>query len=220
MQKILAGTGLILSPLVGLAAGTAMGFLGRQGPGDGWVLAHILFIISFTLLIPAIIGLRSLLGTQEASSKEIVADTGILLAIIGILALLAQMVIDLAVGFLAADKAEMSTLFRTIRAVAGMELAFYSLGPVLLYIGVVLFIGLLAYVHKVSVWIAVLIIVGNIFIAVGTIGGTYIDAIGSVAPIFSLGGMICLSIGLFPLGWNMLFKKRVFVDRNKLVQTA
>jgi hypothetical protein len=219
MQRILAGISLMLSPLVGLAAGTAMGFLGRQGPGDGWVFSHLLFIISFVLLIPAISGLRSLLRVQS-SSQEIVADAGITIAIPGILALLGQMTIDLAVGFLATNKAEMSTMFQTIRAVPGMELTFYSLGPVLLYAGIVLFVGLLAYLRKIPMWIAGFTLAGNIFIAIGTIGGTYIDAIGSIAPVFSLGGMVSLCIGLFPLGWNMLIKKEAFTNTGKLVQVA
>ena len=81
---------------------------------DRWYLAHLLSLIGFALLVPAILGLTQLVGQRRAA----LADLGGTLALLGVLAATGLLSID---GFgvwqmaqPAADRAEMAALLDRI----------------------------------------------------------------------------------------------------------
>jgi hypothetical protein len=81
---------------------------------DRWYLAHLLSLIGFALLVPAILGLIQLVGQRRAA----LADLGGTLALLGVLAASGLLSID---GFgvwqmaqPAADRAEMAALLDRI----------------------------------------------------------------------------------------------------------
>src|SRR5688500_16644780 len=96
--KTIVGISTIAGPL-GFVLGWAI-LIQRagQGPDSGWFLSHALLLSGVALLLPTIVGLRSLLNHQSAR----LADTGMGLALLGVLALVGQFAIDLAVGQLSA----------------------------------------------------------------------------------------------------------------------
>jgi GNAT superfamily N-acetyltransferase len=87
---------------------------------DRWYLAHLLSLIGFALLVPAILGLTQLVGQRRAA----LADLGGALALLGILAITGLLSLD---GFgvwqmaqPAADRAEMAALLDRILTSPGV----------------------------------------------------------------------------------------------------
>lgn len=129
----LAASSLIVAPLVLLAGellhppfelDSARQLAVVAANPDRWYLAHLLSLIGFALLVPAILGLTQLVGQRRAA----LADLGGTLALLGMLAVTGLLSID---GFgvwqmaqPAADRAEMATLLDRILTSPGV-LALY-----------------------------------------------------------------------------------------------
>jgi hypothetical protein len=89
------------------------------------------------------------------------------LALGGLLLLVGQITIDITVGLLASTPGEMEQMFGKIRAIPGMEYAFYSIGPSLFFLGFFLLILLLARFRVLTLWSAGVAGAGIIFGVVG-----------------------------------------------------
>jgi len=158
-----------------------------QGPDFGWFFSHALLLSGVVLLVPAILGLRHLLGHHAASW----ADVGTGLAILGVLAHTGQYAIDLVVGHLAFDQAEMSALFIRISEAPGITIPFQLAGPSALYVGLlILLIGLFSS-RIIPSWAAAVVALG--IIAVGA--GAALDS-----GLVTLLGFLGLWVGLVPVG--------------------
>jgi hypothetical protein len=131
-QRLAAGS-LIAAPLV-LLAGELLHPPLQRDPArqlamvaanpDRWYLAHLLSLIGFALLVPAILGLTQLVGQRRAA----LADLGGTLALLGVLAATGLLSIDGSgvwqMAQPAADRAEMAALLDRILTSPGM-LALY-----------------------------------------------------------------------------------------------
>lgn len=86
------------------------------------------------------------------------------MAFAGLLAAVGQTGIDLYVGARAADKAEQIRLFDQIQNHPGVVPAFYAVGPLLFYVGLLALLVTLAAgrARRISVWSPVLVLVGTV----------------------------------------------------------
>jgi hypothetical protein len=160
-RKLTTGLNLILAPLVYLAGQYLLSRWEGQEPDAIWFLSHTLLLIGATLFIPAITRLTNYL----ADRSPILTSLGGILAFFGALALIGQFAIDLAVGQIAANQAEMTVAFQSIRAAPAISLVFYTLAPICLFIGLLLIILLLATARLIPLWIGMLALLG--FIGIG-----------------------------------------------------
>ncbi|MFC7549623.1 hypothetical protein [Plantactinospora sp. GCM10030261] len=157
----LPAAGLVAAPLVWLAGWVVMRLGGSAGPNIGWDVAHALWIVSFVLFGAAAYGLYRMAGSSSTGRVALAV------AFTGAATLVVQMVIDLAVGWRAADKAAMSDRYDEVFAVPGVELVFFMIGPMLLFAGLLALVVVAAARHTVPVWRVLLVVTGIGLMAAG-----------------------------------------------------
>ena len=194
MRTFLIGTSLLVAPFGQIAAEI---ILVAQGSNQGWGLAHLLMLGSLFLYVGVILGASQLLGIHKGL-WGVLGDGATVLALVGLLLLVSQITIDITVGLLAKTPGEMEHMFGIIRAIPGMEYAFYSIGPLLFFLGFFLLILLLARFRVLALWSAGVAGAGIIFGVVGM--GLNVLPSYLIVPL-SLGS---IWIGFLPIAWKML----------------
>ncbi|MFJ8163668.1 hypothetical protein ACIRBY_22460 [Streptomyces sp. NPDC096136] len=131
-----------------------------HGPGPAWTVGH-LFLTAGVLLFGAVfLGLRRLVAPAgRAGRVGAWMATGLGLA--GVAAVVAQAVIDLAVGFRSADREGMNRLFEQVQSRPGVEPVVYSVGPMLFYVGLLWIVTQLAVRRRTGVWRPVAVLAGT-----------------------------------------------------------
>jgi hypothetical protein len=152
---------------------------GHYGPGGAWQAAHIVDLVGLVLFVPAVLGLGRALG-DTAGRRLVVAGT-----LVGVAASAVQITVDIVAGLRAADKVDMNAITGRFSSLPGAELAFYQVGPQLLYVGLFVLAIMLARAGALPWWSAVLVLIGVAAPAVS------LDLI----PI----GAVCLFVALAPL---------------------
>jgi hypothetical protein len=192
MRTFIIGTGLLVAPFGQIAAEIIL-----AGSNQGWVPAHLLMLGSLYCYVAVILGASQLLGRHKGL-WGVLGDGAPVLALVGLLLLVSQITIDITVGLLASTPSEMEHLFGTIRAIPGMEYAFYSIGPALFFLGLFLLILLLARFRVLAFWSASVAAAG---IIVGVVGmGLNVLPSALLVPL-SLGS---IWIGFLPIAWKLL----------------
>jgi hypothetical protein len=133
---------------------------GRYGPGPDWQAAHIVFLVGLGLFVPAVLALGRALPDTRLRRITVVGT------LVGVAASLAQIGIDIVAGALAQDKAGMNSITDRVGALPGAQLAFYQVGPQLMYVGLVVLAVLLARARVMPWWRAGLVLVGVVLPAV------------------------------------------------------
>lgn len=134
---LMAGYGLVR------AAGRAMG---DYGPGVWWSLAHVLFLAGVLAFVPVFLGLRMPDGVRGGRRVAVRAAAGA--GLLGAAAVAVQAVIDLVVGFVAADDRAMSDMFEKVQDVPGVMPVVYTAVPMLFWLGLLALVTLLAFFRR------------------------------------------------------------------------
>ena len=194
MRNFIIGTGLLLAPFGQIAAEI---ILAAPGSNQGWVPAHLLMLGSLFCYVAVILGANQLLGIHKGL-WGVFGDGATALALVGLLLLVSQITIDITVGLLVSTPGEMEQMFGKIRAIPGMEYAFYSIGPLLFFLGFFLLILLLARFRVLALWSAGVAGAGIIF----GVAGMGLNVLPSplLVPL-SLGS---IWIGFLPITWKVL----------------
>ncbi|MBF9128693.1 hypothetical protein I0C86_06775, partial [Plantactinospora sp. S1510] len=147
-------TAFITAPLLTLAYGVIRildGLDGSRGPGIAWTVGHLAFIAALALFVSTFWQMRDLAARSRTATALAAIGTA------GIAVLVIQFGIDLVVGFISTDRAEMATHFERIQSVPGVSLAIYDGGPFLFYLAQLAIVVLLAVTRRVKVWTPVLV---------------------------------------------------------------
>lgn len=114
------------------------GLDGSYGPGFAWTLGHIMFLFAFVLFGFVIVQLN--LRTKNRNSfQKFVTWLAIIISMTGVLAFIRVAIIDIIVGFRAADHAAMTTISRKLNSYPSTSLApLYNLGPILFQLGLII----------------------------------------------------------------------------------
>lgn len=194
MRTFLIGTGLLVAPFGQIAAEIT---LAVPGSNQGWVPAHLLMLGSLFCYVAVILGASQLLGMHKGL-WGVLGDGATTLAFVGLLLLVSQITIDITVGLLASTPGEMEHMFGIIRAIPGMDYAFYSIGPSLFFLGFFLLILLLARFRVLAFWSAGVAVAGIIF----GVAGMGLNVLPSFLLVpLSLGS---IWIGFLPTAWKLL----------------
>ncbi|WP_244211177.1 hypothetical protein [Amycolatopsis kentuckyensis] len=129
------------------------GLDGSRGPGFAWTTGHLFFLAGLVFFVQAFRTMWTLAGRTRP------ATAGFAAGIAGALAVGVQFGIDIVVGFRSADRAGMDASFTRIQNTPGVEAAFYSYGPMLFFVGMVVLVTLLAVGRRVPWWAPVLVLV-------------------------------------------------------------
>jgi hypothetical protein len=130
------------------------GLDGSHGPGLAWTAGHLAFLAALALFVPLVLELA-----RRASNRRAAAGVAAF-ALLGVAAAVVQFGIDLVVGFVAADRAEMGTLFDRIQQVPGVLPAVYTVGPTFFYVGLVALVVMEAVAGRIGWWSPALVVLG------------------------------------------------------------
>jgi hypothetical protein len=149
----------LAAPLLVFAYGVIRifdGFDGSRGPGLAWTTGHLAFLGALVAFVVVVVHLRRLAGRDRLSTVAVVVASA------GAFALFAQFVVDVVVGFMAADHAEMAVIASDISDNRLVSLVCYDVGPYLFYVGLLALVAQLALTRRVAWWAATLILVSQL----------------------------------------------------------
>ncbi|MFF9506246.1 hypothetical protein ACF1BU_02415 [Streptomyces sp. NPDC014724] len=183
-----AGTALLAGPalMAGYGAVRLVGrAVGDYGPGVWWTVAHLLFLAGVLAFVPVFLGLRRLAG--ERGGKRVAAEAAAWAGLLGAAAVAVQALIDLGVGFVAADERAMSDLFAKVQDVPGVMPLVYTVVPLLFWVALLGLVALLAVFRRdvVRPWAPALVLAGTVLMAVS------LDLLPA--------GALCIGLALFPV---------------------
>jgi hypothetical protein len=155
---------LVGAPTGWFAGWAIMRLSGQDGPGAAWTIAHFVWIAALMLFGTAAIVIHRLVTkprSQAVGPVSLIASrAGAFLAVGGAVALIAQMIIDLTVGFV-------SSRYQSVFNVPGVELVIYQIAPGALFVGLVGLAAAAATQHRVVTSAAVLMVAGTVTSALG-----------------------------------------------------
>ncbi|QFY05380.1 hypothetical protein GBF35_00595 [Nonomuraea phyllanthi] len=149
----------VAAPLLMLAYGIIR-LVGRMdgvyGPGLDWQAAHLANLAGLILFVPLVLAIRRLLAPGW------VREAVVVVSLVGAATSIVQFVADIVEGLLAADKAGMRELSAQFHSMPGVDLAFYQVGPQLLYIGMIALTAMLARERTLPWWSVAVVLVSSL----------------------------------------------------------
>jgi hypothetical protein len=191
-RQIVGGACVIAAPLLQVAGWILLAQAEGEGPTLGWAVSHGLLFAAVVLLIPASLAFRHLLRGRVGEGWR---DLGPALVVVGALATAGNFTIDLVAWQLAATQAEMNTLFTRVRSSLPLAVAFYSVGPGLLPLGMLVQLLSLVRARVVARWLPALAALGVVIVAVGQTSGSDTAVVA---------GYVVVLLGLAPIGWRIM----------------
>ncbi|MFJ3950792.1 hypothetical protein ACIPXV_12165 [Streptomyces libani] len=152
----------------------------ERGPGPAWTTGHLAFLAALILFVPVFLELRRLAG------HGLFATATAVVGLVGAVCSMAQISVDIVIGALAADHEAMRRMFADVQSVPGVTPVVYTVGPVLLYLGLLIMFCQLALTRAVPVWRAVAVVLAVLVSLLG------LDALPAV------GLLLCTGLAPFP----------------------
>ncbi|WP_433237797.1 hypothetical protein ACQPYK_29610 [Streptosporangium sp. CA-135522] len=194
--KRIAGWSLILAPAGQLGGWTFMRFGGNEGVEPWSTIAHSVWLIGFVLLAIACVELFRRVRSRGAG--QILARVSLAVALISVTASIAEMVVDLYVGFATDNHAQWEVLDQQIRSIPAAEAILYGFGTQLVYLGFLVLIIQLAVLKRISRTTLTLILATLVlFISYEVLDGPGRQVLMPFA-------VLCMWLALAPLGWRLL----------------
>jgi hypothetical protein len=137
------------------------GLDGERGPGPAWTIGHLAFLAGLVLFVRVFLELRRLAGRGAFATGTAVV------ALVGVACTVVQISVDLVVGALAADHDAMGEMFADVQALPGVTIAVYTVGPVLLFVGLLVLSCHLAVIRAVPAWRAAVVALGVLIAPLG-----------------------------------------------------
>ncbi|MEU8886293.1 hypothetical protein [Streptomyces sp. NPDC048442] len=158
----LTRTALVAGPLA-LAAYGLIRLLSERGvPSAGWSAGHLAMLAGVLLFIPVLLHLRR----AAPAARRIPAAAALAVGMLGLVATAAQAVIDLAAGFMAADRPAMVEIFQQVQDVPGVEPVVYGVVPPLFFLGLIALAALAALPPRTKLFMVAALILGTVLMAV------------------------------------------------------
>ncbi|MGW6707278.1 hypothetical protein ACWGDE_20630 [Streptomyces sp. NPDC054956] len=129
------------------------GLDGSRGPGFAWSAGHLCFLAALVFFVRGFATMRDLAGANRLAAVGLWTGTA------GAVAVAGQFAMDLAVGFLSADRGAMDVLFTRVQDIPGVLPVFYDFGPLLFFVGQLILVSQLAARRVLKVWAPVLVLV-------------------------------------------------------------
>jgi hypothetical protein len=191
-----AGWSLILAPLGQIGGWTFMRLGGNEGVEPQTTIAHSVWLIGFVLLAIACVELYRRVRSRGA--VQILARVSLAVALISVTASIAEMLVDLYVGFTTDSRAQAKVLFQQIRSIPAAEPILYGFGTQLVYLGILVLIIQLAVLRRISTTTLTLVLATlALFTGYEVLDGPGRQALMPFA-------VLCMWLALAPLGWRLL----------------
>ncbi|WP_330333360.1 hypothetical protein OHS33_29020 [Streptomyces sp. NBC_00536] len=159
-RTALTRAAFVAAPLCMLAYGAIRLSAPDHEPDLAWTSGH-LFLMTGVLLFGAVfLGLRRLVEPATTAGRTS-ANVATGLGLAGTLAVTAQAVIDLVVGFRSADRPEMNRLFEQVQSHPGVMPLVYTVVPMFLYLGLIWIVVQLTVQRRIAAWRPVAVVLGT-----------------------------------------------------------
>ncbi|SHN74712.1 hypothetical protein [Cryptosporangium aurantiacum] len=132
------------------------GLDGSHGPGPAWTIGHLLFLAALVGFGAVTLDLRRRIGSLPALLTTVAVG-------LGLLAFAKVVIVDLIVGFGAADRAEMNLRYRDYETPADPALDFVGM---LFPLGLVVLLALLAVAGRTAWWSPLLALGGFVVLTI------------------------------------------------------
>ncbi|WP_238782890.1 hypothetical protein [Streptomyces monomycini] len=132
------------------------GLDGVRGPGLAWTAGHLCFLVGLVFFAQGFAGMR------KAAGSDLWSSAGFWIGGAGVVALAVQFSVDITTGLMADSHTEMAGLTGDFQSVPGVELAFYTVGPLLFFVGQLLLTGRLAALRTLAPWAPVLVLAASL----------------------------------------------------------
>jgi hypothetical protein len=134
---------------------------GSRQPGLGWTAGHLALLAGLLLFG----GLLHVLHRTARERGPVAALLGYGTALVGLCCSLGQIGIDLYTGVVCGTRAEQDHLFAQIQGHPGVLPAFYQVGPLLFYVGLLALLTTLAVRRRLPWWSPVAMVAGTVLMA-------------------------------------------------------
>ncbi|MEV0385893.1 hypothetical protein [Nonomuraea sp. NPDC050643] len=165
---------------------------GSLVPGPWWTAAHLVWLAGFLMFAVMTLALRGLAG-PVTGGRRVAVEVLTVVALSGVAANAAQLVIDLYAGFAALDGEAMRALFEQVKSYPGVEPVVYGAGAQIFYAALVALAVLLAALRRATPVSAAVTASGVVLLGVAT----FQDGRGSALVAV---GMAVLWLGTLLLG--------------------
>lgn len=163
-QRVMVmGTAFVAAPVFMLVYGVVRLLWGRPGPGPGWTIGHLAFLVSLVLFGVVLLGLRRLAESRRRSLR-VAADVSVVAGMLGLVASIVQVSVDIVAGIVATDHAAMSGIFDAFQSIPGVVPAVYAIGPQLLFAALIALSALAAAAHRMHPAATAMLIIGTALI--------------------------------------------------------
>jgi hypothetical protein len=180
-RKTVAGACMVVAPLFLL-----VGAILHPEDAERWSLAHVVLLVSVMLALPAVLGLMHMLRERMASYGH----AGGALALIGLMATMGVLAIELVVGQMTAagaDRAEMVALLERVNETAWVVYAVAILS-LLFAVGMVAIAVGLHRARAVEPWMAACIALGSVGIVLAApLGSVTVAIVAAALSVVGLG---------------------------------
>lgn len=197
MMKRTTAVSLFTAPLLILLGWAVMRLGGTGGREPGWTIAHIAWVLD-NLMLAVVCGelcRRTWRATRTAGHT--LAAVFVTVGLVSSACLVAQMVIDLVVGFATSNRAEMRAFGAQIHDFPGVQLVVYDVGPPLLFLALIAQTVQLAVVRQLPARVPALVTAASLTAGIELV-------VELPLRLAQAGASILLWLALAPLGWQML----------------
>ncbi|SEH03829.1 hypothetical protein SAMN05444920_1459 [Nonomuraea solani] len=192
----IAGWSLILAPVAQIGGWTLMRFGGNEGAEPQTTIAHSVWLAGFVML--AIVCVELYRRVQSRGAGQVLARVSLAVALISVSASIAEMIVDLYVGFATDTHAEWEVLDRQIRSIPAAEEILYGFGTQLVYLGFLALVIQLAVLKRIGgATLALVLATLVLFVAYELLDGPGRQALMPFA-------VLCMWLALAPLGRRLL----------------
>lgn len=194
----IAGWSLILAPVGQIGGWTLMRLGGNEGAEPQNTIAHTVWLIGFLLLAVVCVELYRRVRSQGAA--QLLARVSLAVALVSVLASVAEMIVDLYVAFATDTHAQMQALSERISANPVVDAILYGFGTQLVYLGFLVLVIQLAVLKRIGASTLVLVLATLVlFIAYEVLDGNGFGR-QALMPF----AVACMWLALAPLGWRLL----------------
>ncbi|MGW3346348.1 hypothetical protein ACWDA3_23815 [Nonomuraea rubra] len=205
--KRIAGWSLVLAPVAQLGGWTFMRFGGNEGVEPWTTIAHSVWLAGFVMLAFVCVELYSRVRSRGAA--QLLARASLAVALISVAASIAEMIVDLYVGFATDDHAQWEVMDQQIRSIPAAEAILYGFGTQLVYLGLLVLIIQLAVLKRISsTTLALILATLALFV-------TYEALDGPGRQVLMPFAVLCMWLALAPLGWRLLKQARGPLDPSR-----
>ena len=170
---------------------------GNEGAEPQTTIAHSVWLVGFLLLAVACVELYR--RVRNHGVAQVIARASLAVALLSLAASVAEMLVDLYVGFTTDGRAQEKVVFQQVRSIPGAEQILYGVGTQLVYLGLLALIVQLAVLKRITTTTLALVVAALALF----IGYEALDDVPGRQALMPF-AVLCMWLAMAPLGRQLL----------------